>query len=132
MLASDVTVPVLYTASFYAPNDWVGSIFRVSRGHPRGRRTQWGNLPFLYPPLDLFRDYRSGRVGFETLTTEYLRGLDALVGRSDQFREWLEGVPELGRFTLLCFEPAGENCHRRVLADWLLERVRSLELGAKR
>jgi len=123
---------VLYTASFYAPDDWVGTIFRVSRGHPRGRRTLWGNLPFLYPPLDLFRDYRSGRVGFETLTTEYLRGLDALVEQSDQFREWLKGVPDLGGFTLLCFERAGENCHRRVLADWLLERVPSLELGEKR
>ena len=123
---------MLYTASFYLSDDWVGTIFRVSRGHPRGRRTQWRNLPFLYPPLDLFRDYRSGRVGFETLTTEYLRGLDALVEQSGQFREWLEGVPDLGDFTLLCFERAGKNCHRRVLADWLLERVPSLELGAKR
>ena len=132
MVASEATVPVLYTASFYAPDDWVGTVFRVSRGHPRGRRTQWQKLPFFYPPLDLFRDYRSGKVSFETLTTEYLRGLDALVGQSDQFRGWLEGVPVLGPFTLLCFERAGEPCHRRVLADWLLERVPSLELGAKR
>ena len=30
---------------------------------------------------------------------------------------------------MLCFEKAGEPCHRRILAQWLLENVPSLALG---
>jgi len=32
---------MLYTASFYAPENWVGRPCRVSRQHPRGRPTEW-------------------------------------------------------------------------------------------
>lgn len=123
---------MLYTASFYAQDDWVGTPYRVSRGHPRGRRTQWQNLPFLYPPLELFRDYRSGRLDFATLSIGYLRELDIRRGQLAPFREWLEEAPNKGDFTLLCFERAGENCHRRALAGWLLERAPSLKLGELR
>ncbi len=40
-------------------------------------------------------------------------------------REHREGV------VLLCFEPAGEFCHRRVLAEWLEEKThqQAPELG---
>ena len=42
------------------------------------------------------------------------------------------GLQPLGDFTLLCFEWAGQRCHRRALARWLQERVPSLELGELR
>ena len=98
---------MLYTASFYAEDNWVGDRFRVSRGHPRGRRTRWQNLPFFYPSRELLRDYRGGELDFAGLTTLYRRGLDAGHDASAQFRQWLEEVPALGDFTLLCFEAAG-------------------------
>ena len=123
---------MLYTASFYAPQDWVGKRYRVSRQHPRGRRTEWEVLPFLYPALELLRAYRSKEIDFAELSREYERGLDEDFSRPGEFRTWVEAVLDLGDFTLLCFEPAGQPCHRRVLGPWLVERVPGLELGQLR
>ena len=123
---------MLYTASFYAPQNWVGAVYRVSRQHPRGRRTQWGILPFLYPDRELLRAYRNSEIDFEGLGTAYLRGLNTRLEDWPEFREWLGRLPTLGDFTLLCFEAQGEPCHRRVLAQWLLDQVPGLELGELR
>ena len=123
---------MLYTASFYAPEHWVGQVYRVSRRHPRGRKVGWETLPFLYPALELLRAYREGALDFPGFTQEYRNGLDAALALQDQFRGWLEEISSLGDFTLLCFEPEGQNCHRLVAARWLLERVSSLEPGALR
>ena len=125
-------MPVLYTASFYDPQDWVGSVYRVSRAHPRGRKTQWETLPFFYPPRDLLRAYRAADIDFREFQRGYLAGLEEAMGHNGELGEWLTTVPSLEKFTLLCFERAGQPCHRRVLAQWLQERVASVELGELR
>jgi uncharacterized protein YeaO (DUF488 family) len=120
---------MLHTASFYDPLHWEGQRYRVSRAHPRGMRAQWETAPFLYPPGELLRAYRSGALDFAALTRQYVRGLDAAYGRLDEFREWAHGLPALGNVTLLCFERGEKPCHRRVAARWLLERVPGLQRG---
>ncbi len=120
---------MLYTASYYDPQDWVGQPFRVSRAHPRGRKTQWETLSFLYPPLELLRAYRDGQLDFETLSREYRRNLDEKLLVDYRLRKWLEQLPKLGDATLLCFERGNDPCHRRVAAEWLREHVPELELG---
>ena len=82
-------MPVLYTASFYDPQDWMGRLYRVSRAHPRGRKTQWETLPFLYPSRDLLQAYRAGDIGFPDFKREYLAGLEAAIGRASELQEWL-------------------------------------------
>ena len=123
-------MPLLYTASFYDPQDWVGRAYRVSRAHPRGRKTQWETLPFLYPTRDLLRTYQAGDIDFTVFQRDYLAGLDAgfEVPRKSELEEWLATVPTLDQFTLLCFERAGQPCHRLVLARWLQKMVASVEL----
>jgi uncharacterized protein YeaO (DUF488 family) len=123
---------MLHTASFYAPKHWVGRLYRVSRHHPRGRRTQWETMPLLYPSAALLRAYRAGELDFEAFGIEYRCGLDAALVVNPELQEWLAGVPALGDFTLLCFEAAGLPCHRRVLAQWLLSRAPGLEVGELR
>jgi uncharacterized protein YeaO (DUF488 family) len=130
---------MLYTASFYAPEDWVGRAYRVSRQHPRGRKVQWESLPFLYPARNLIRAYRSGEIDFSTFSAEYVQGLEEKYKGLAEVQEWMDSrvgahgrAPLLGDFTLLCFERAGQPCHRLMLAQWLLERVPSLEAGALR
>ena len=59
---------MLYTASFYAPENWIGQPFRVSHQHPRGKRVQWESLPFFYPERDLLRAYRQGDLDFDALS----------------------------------------------------------------
>ena len=120
---------MLYTASYYDPEDWVGQPYRVSRAHPRGRKTQWETLSCLYPPLELLRAYRDGQLNFDTLSNEYRRNLDEKLLVDYRLRKWLELLPTLGDVTLLCFERGDDPCHRRVAAQWLRERVPGLELG---
>lgn len=123
---------MLYTASFYAPEDWEGRRYRVSRRHPRGRRVQWETLPFLYPRQELLLAYRNGEIDFAAFAREFRRGLDTGYRDLAQFQEWVEGLPGLGNFTLLCFERAGQPCHRVEAAGWLLERAPSLRGGELR
>ena len=123
---------MLYTASFYDPQHWVGQAFRVSRAHPRGRKTQWGTLPSLYPPLELLRAYRNGEIDFHSLSEEYRANLDQKLLVDLGLRRFAERLPYLGDATLLCFERGEEPCHRRVAAQWLQERVSGVVLGELR
>ncbi len=123
---------MLYTASFYAPQHWVGRAYRVSRAHPRGRRTQWETLPFLYPSRALLLAYRQGELDFAALSRAYREGLEAGYDLDRRFREWVAAAPGLGNITLLCFEQGDTPCHRRVAAQWLLEREPSLTRGELR
>lgn len=123
---------MLYTASFYAPQHWVGRLYRVSRHHPRGRRARWEVLPFLYPPRELLRAYRAGELDFPAFALAYRRGLDVEHSANVGFQDWLAEEPALGDFTLLCFEAAGQPCHRLPLAEWLLARAPGLQVGELR
>ena len=122
---------MLHTASYYAPEDWKGRVYRVSRGHPRGRKTQWETLPFLYPSRNLLTTYQAGALDFAGLRIEYTGELEDNCQRLPEFREWLDKAA-LEEFTLLCFERAEEPCHRQILAQWLLEAVPGLEAGGLR
>ena len=123
---------MLYTASFYEPRHWIGQRYRISRAHPRGRKTEWEVQPALYPSRPLLTDYRQGNLTFAELDVRYREELDDTFEQNDEFRSFLEQLPGMGDFTLLCFELAGEPCHRRCAAAWLLERVDGLALGRLR
>ena len=122
----------LHTASFYRPEHWVGRCYRVSRRHPRGLRVQWDTLRFFWPELHLFRAYRAGEVDFEGLSQQYLGDLNDLLADEGELKRWLEELPAIDELTLLCFEPEGEPCHRRVLARWLAETGPAAVLGELR
>ena len=123
---------MLYTASFYEPRHWVGTRYRISRAHPRGRKTDWEVMPALYPSRALLTEYRGGLMDFASLDARYREELDDTSERDPAFREFLELIGGRGDFTLLCFEPEGTPCHRRSAAAWLLERLPDLELGRLR
>ena len=125
-------MPTLYTASFYDPQDWVGRRYRVSRSHPRGLSSTWDTLPFCYPSRELLRAYRAGDLDFPALARKYLRGLDAGYTHDGEFQEWVAGLWSQNDFTLLCFERGDRLCHRRVLAEWLQDKVPSLAVGELR
>ena len=92
-------------------------------------RAQWQTAPFLYPPRDLLLAYRSGAIDFATLSREYRQDLDSSYRRLEQFQEWIQELTSPGDVTLLCFEKEGKPCHRRVAAQWLLDRVPNLISG---
>ena len=85
-------------------------------------RVQWDTLRFFWPELQLFRAYRAGELGFDALSRQYRGDLSDLLAGDGDLRRWVEmELPGLGDVTLLCFEPAGKDCHRLVLARWLAE-----------
>ena len=119
---------MMYTASFYEPQNWVGKLYRVSRQHPRGFKTQWETLSFFYPPLALLKGYRVGNLTFEEFESEYQQYLE-IKYRTSIVPSWLNRLPAVGDFTLLCFEKAGLPCHRCVLARWILKKMPDLQEG---
>ncbi len=124
---------MIYTASFYDPQDWMGECFRISRGHPRGKPVQWKTIPFFYPELELLRAYRRHEIDFEAYTPRYLDHLDRSYSSNDAMRRWIhEDMPALGDFTFLCFERYATPCHRRLLAHWLSNKCPDLQIGSLR
>ncbi|MCH8987881.1 MAG: DUF488 family protein [Chloroflexi bacterium] len=123
---------MLYTASFYHPEHWQGTPYRISRAHPRGRKTNWEVQPFLYPSRRLLTEYREGALDFAGLTERYREELQASYNWEADFQDWLGSLKPEEDFTLLCFEPEGEPCHRRVAAAWLLEQSPEIRLGQMR
>ena len=120
---------MLYTASFYNPDSWKGTVYRISRAHPRGQTTKWETQPFLYPSRQLLDEYRLGVVDFDGLALRYRMELETNYSWEADFQDWLFSLKPEEDFTLLCFEPGGEPCHRRVAAAWLLEKMPELGLG---
>ena len=123
---------VIYTASFYQPENWVGVRYRISRAHPRGKTTDWQVQPYLYPSRPLLREYQGGAIDFMGFDARYREELENTLQSVAGFQEWLDGLAATGDFTLLCFEPQGEPCHRRLATAWLLERLPDLQLGQMR
>lgn len=123
---------MLYTASFYHQEHWQGKPYRISRAHPRGQTTRWEVQPFLYPSRNLLTEYRSRVLDFDGLSNRYREELQTNYNWEVDFQEWVALLKLEEDFTLLCFEPEGEPCHRRVAAAWLLEIRPELVLGHMR
>ena len=120
---------MLYTASYYDPNYWQGQAYRISRAHPRGQVTNWDVQPFFYPSRNILNQYRDGKLDFDSFSAEYRIELQTNYDWESDFQDWLGLLKPEKDFTLLGFEPAGEPCHRRVAAEWLLEIMPELGPG---
>jgi uncharacterized protein (DUF488 family) len=76
----------------------------------------------LAPTKDLLRRYRAGTTSWEEYTVEYLGLLeerDAAAGLRAE---------DLDHACLLCSEHEPDNCHRRLLAEYLQQRIGGLEI----
>ena len=120
---------MLYTASYYHTEHWQGKAFRISRAHPRGQTTNWDVQPFLYPSRRTLDQYRDGKLDFAGFSAEYRIELQTNYDWEGDFQDWLALLKPDEDITLLCFEPEGEPCHRRVAAAWLLGKMPELGPG---
>jgi uncharacterized protein YeaO (DUF488 family) len=120
---------MLYTASFYHPEHWQGAVYRISRAHPRGQTTRWEVQPFFYPSRQVLDEYRNKVLDFAGMAERYQEELETNYNWEADFQDWLGLLKPEEDFTLLCFEPEGEPCHRRVAAAWLLEKMPELGPG---
>jgi hypothetical protein len=100
------------------------SIRTFPKGDPRGVciarwAPMWTGRRYepLYPPHDLLRAYRDFRIDWIVFAAGYKR---RVLAELDARRVYAELGPEA---VLLCFEPAGEHCHRRLVAAWLEQEI---------
>ena len=74
----------------------------------------------MYPSRPLLTAYRDGALDFDGLTGRYREELQTNYDWEADFQDWVGALKPEEDLTLLCFEPEGEPCHRRVAAAWLL------------
>ena len=86
----------------------------------------------MYPSRQLLTEYQDGTLDFAGLAERYREELQTTYSWEAGFQHWLGSLNPEEDFTLLCFEPEGEPCHRRVAAAWLLENSPELRLGSIR
>jgi uncharacterized protein YeaO (DUF488 family) len=99
----------------------------ISRGVPRGRQAR--ELPYRYkrlmdlaPRSELFERWKAGTISPEEYTREYRGYLDELGPEEVMVRLQEKSVEAGGKpLVLLCW--CREFCHRRVWADWYLEKT---------
>ena len=101
----------------------------ISRGVPRGKLAR--QLPYRYkritnlaPRSELFVRWKAGMVGPDEYTRIYRSHLDSLgsekvMGQLEKKSTGNGGKP----LVLLCWCAPGEFCHRRIWADWYLEKT---------
>jgi hypothetical protein len=101
----------------------------ISRGVPRGELAK--RLPYRYkrlvglaPPSGLFERWKAGTIGPDEYTRVYHAYLDSLgpeevIGQLEKKSAENEEKP----LVLLCWCSPGEFCHRRIWADWYLEKT---------
>ncbi len=101
----------------------------ISRGVPRG--TMAKRLPYRYkrlldlaPPRDLFKHWIAGTIGSDDYTRVYRSHLDSLGPEDVTSQLEKKSADNRGKaLVLLCWCSPGEFCHRRVWADWYLEKT---------
>ena len=109
----------VYTSHWRSPllKDADAQIISISRGAPRWR------LPFRFKRLGELApdDHTWAQEDVKEYEASYARqleeiGAEAILARVKQISDNMPAV-------LLCWEKPGEWCHRRMLADFLRERV---------
>ncbi len=85
------------------------SAISIARWPPRwwGAR---GRYIELAPSIDLFNRSKDG-LSWE----DYVREYNEMLSRRDPVKIW----NDLSDCILICYEKPGENCHRRLVAEWL-------------
>ncbi|MDA4115494.1 MAG: DUF488 family protein [Thaumarchaeota archaeon] len=109
------------TKSIYEPAD-PGDGFRVliTRYYPRGvkkdRFDRWEKA--LSPSRELLAAYRSGEKSWDQFKRAFLSEMKASPESAEAIRA-LSPLAKAQDVTLLCYEKAGLNCHRYLVAELL-------------
>jgi uncharacterized protein YeaO (DUF488 family) len=101
----------------------------ISRGVPRGKQAKqlpyrYKRLPALFPSSDLLKRWIAREISLDEYTAVYRGYLDSL-GLEEVTGQLKKKSAENGGkpLVLLCFCVPREFCHRRVWADWYLEKT---------
>ncbi len=77
------------------------------------------HMPFLSPPKELLDAYRKQNISWEKYQRRFVAFLKERKVESETDKKLFE-IPTV----LLCSERSPEHCHRRIVAEYLIERWR--------
>jgi uncharacterized protein YeaO (DUF488 family) len=109
----------IYTASYFEPKHHHGKLISISRSIPKNFAVQ-EQLFLLAPSRSLLDDWKTGSIDPQQYTSQYRK---ELLPNLPKIQQWLNAIDSADDFTLLCWERAGEFCHRN-LAIKLVEKFR--------
>ena len=79
-------------------------------------------MPELAPTPEILNDYRKGRIDWH----DYERRFSKIL--SDRRIERLLNKSDVDAVCLLCSEASPEKCHRRLVAEYLNEKLGGIEI----
>ncbi len=107
---------LILTKSIYEPVDAKDGLrVLVTRYYPRGVKRERFDLWIreLSPSAKLLRSYKAGDIDWRKFSADFTKELDNT--ESQKALRNLQELSKKGNVTLLCYERAGENCHRLIL-----------------
>lgn len=102
---------MIYTSN-YARKSKEPNAFAISRKPPDWYQGQ--TLEFLAPTWEIIMAIKNGQIDEAEYTKQYI---ELLHERRITPKGLLDALP--AECYLLCYEPPGDFCHRRVLAEWV-------------
>lgn len=121
---------MLYTASYFEAQNHHGKLISISRSRPQNFNIP--TLDFLAPTQELLKFWKDVT---KTAKPEELpkyweqyqnRFLGLLGERMEKIDQWLSTIDPRQDYTLLCWEKAGEYCHRNDVGQLLAARAPEL------
>jgi len=124
-----------HTASFFEKGKHRGICFSIAFSQPS--TCSFPSLNMLKPSPKLLSRFRAKKISEQLYERSYIRETLRKTSPKELIRKILSMCPahqiQISDVTLLCWEPAGEFCHRRLVMDWLWRhrkgRLTQLKIG---
>lgn len=110
---------MLITTSFSEAHCWTGIKYSIARWQPKWAR--FHEKLYIAPSSTLLKNFKDGKVSKEQYVEEYIKQLNKIKPLLQAFILF-ELLPTHQRgedIIFLCWEPEGQFCHRRILAEFL-------------
>lgn len=106
---------MIYTASYFQQENHHGELVSISLTTPRGFRVE-SKMPFLAPPQSLLNDWKKGMTeeAYIQAYRQHCRNFFNGPESNTAIANWLRGLSPSIDQTLLCWERAGDFCHRNL------------------
>ena len=115
----------LITASFFDKARHEGKIISIANSHPKHLHID-NTWKTVVPPWRIVDGFKSGKLGWERYEQEYMMMLDAHESSITYVMDKYKNRDTTA--TLCCWEKDNANCHRRLLAEWLIKHGYEVEV----
>lgn len=117
---------MIYTASYFESLCHHGRLISISRTIPKGFRVD-GTLPIFVPAREILRAWKTGEIDEEGYKDRYRAQLQSVW---PEVKAWVRSLDFRENATLLCWERAGEFCHRNLVGA-VVEHLRPDVFGGR-